>query len=239
MTSDSTTIPTVFTVSIGGLQIPGQPLLETRVGHILRKTAYAVTAVVPRPPTYGLAVSKTQPCKSKLICRPSCTRRPAAPVMPPGSYLRSLTSCLVANMQHADCPLALFLKVVQPHRAHQSLPQMSPTFGTNRRSSVHVKMALVRGKIQIGKSSSRRRRYRGSVANIESDQQPPQTLHHSTSDSNSGPFRSHHMPENRTAAVTLYNGCRELRSPSADFLRPIHDQEILLHCGMSLGRVSI
>ncbi|UQC86056.1 uncharacterized protein CLUP02_11555 [Colletotrichum lupini] len=200
LTSDSTTIPTVSTVSIGGLQILGQPLLETRVGHILRKTAYAVTAVVPRPSTYGLAVSKTQPCKLKLICRPRCIRRPAAPVLPPpGSYLRSLTSCLVANMQHADCRLALFLKVVQSPRAHQSLTQMSPTFGTNRRSSVHVKMALVRGKIQIGKSSSRRRRWCGSLANIESDQQPPPTLHHSTSDSNS--------------AVTLYIGCRALRSP--------------------------
>ncbi|KAK1483496.1 hypothetical protein CTAM01_13376 [Colletotrichum tamarilloi] len=154
LTSDSTTIPTVSTVSIGGLQILGQPLLETRVGHILRKTAYAVTAVVPRPSTYGLAVSKTQP----------------------------------SNMQHADCRLALFLKVVQSPRAHQSPTQMSPTFGTNRRSSVHVKMALVRGKIQIGKSSSRRRRWCGSLANIESDQQPPPTLHHSTSDSNSGPF---------------------------------------------------
>ncbi|KAK1728234.1 uncharacterized protein BDZ83DRAFT_609613 [Colletotrichum acutatum] len=169
---------------------------------------------VPGLQAYGLAVSKTPPCKSELICRPSCTSRPAAPVMPPGSYLRSLTSCLVADMQHADRRLALFLKVVRPPPVHQSLPQMSslpPTFGTNRRSSVHVKMALVRGKIQIGKSSSRRRWWCGSVANVESDQGPPQSRHHSTSNSNFCPFRSHHMPGNRPAAVTLYIDRRALR----------------------------
>lgn len=157
--SESNTILQVLTVSIGGLQIPGQPLRRPELDISCARQPMLSLHWYAGLQTYGLAVSKTPPCKSKLICRASCTRRPAAPVMPPGSYLRSLTSCLVANMQHVEYRLALFLKVVQPPPAHQSLPQMSSlpsTFGTNRRSSVHVKMALVRGKIQIGKSSSRR-----------------------------------------------------------------------------------